>query len=87
MTAGTSCASPRTDVRPVDALVDSLILHSGYANIRLESYLFTKVAFADIKRALKPDGIFVMYNYYRQGWIVERVAAMAEATLWLPRPS
>jgi SAM-dependent methyltransferase len=64
----------------VYALVDSLILHSGYANIRLESYLFTKQAFADIKRVLKPDGIFVMYNYYRQGWIVERVAAMAEAT-------
>lgn len=62
------------------ALVDSLILHSGYANIRLESYLFTQQAFADIKRVLKPDGIFVMYNYYRQGWIVERVAAMAEAT-------
>lgn len=64
----------------VYALVDSLILHSGYANIRLESYLFTQQAFADIKRVLKPDGIFVMYNYYRQGWIVERVAAMAEAT-------
>jgi hypothetical protein len=29
---------------------------------------------------LKPDGIFVMYNYYRQGWIVERVAAMSEET-------
>ena len=26
----------------VYALVDSLILHSGYANIRLESYLFTE---------------------------------------------
>src|SRR5262249_45392616 len=62
----------------VYALVDSLILHSGYANIRLESYLFTKQAFADIRRVLKPDGVFVMYNYYRQGWIVRRVAAMAE---------
>jgi SAM-dependent methyltransferase len=62
------------------ALVDSLILHSGYANIRLESYLFTQQAFNDIKRVLKPDGIFVMYNYFRQGWIVERIAAMAERT-------
>ena len=26
------------------ALVDSLVLHSGYANIRLESYLFTEQA-------------------------------------------
>jgi SAM-dependent methyltransferase len=62
----------------VYALVDSLILHSGYANIRLESYLFTEQAFADIRTVLKPDGIFVMYNYYRQGWIVERIAAMAK---------
>jgi spermidine synthase len=63
----------------VYALVDSLILHSGYANIRLESFLFTEQALADIKHVLKPDGIFVTYNYFRQGWIVERVAAMAES--------
>ena len=62
----------------VYALVNSLILHSGYANIRLESYLFTEQAFEDIRRVLKPDGLFVMYNYYRQGWIVQRVAAMAK---------
>src|SRR5260370_37150578 len=71
----------RTTARKYDlvvyALVDSLILHSGYANIRLESYLFTEQAFEDVGRVLKPDGIFVMYNYYRQGWIVQRVAAMA----------
>jgi spermidine synthase len=66
------------------ALVDSLILHSGYANIRLESYLFTQQAFTDVKRVLKPDGIFVMYNYFRQGWIVERIAAMAERTFSCP---
>ena len=66
------------------ALVDSLILHSGYANIRLESYLFTQQAFTDVKRVLKPDGIFVMYNYFRQGWIVERLAAMAERTFGCP---
>lgn len=60
------------------ALVDSLVLHSGYANIRLESYLFTEEALSDIKHALKPDGVFVTYNYFRQGWVVERVAAMAE---------
>src|SRR5438132_8148252 len=60
------------------ALVDSLVLHSGYANIRLESYLFTEQALIDIKRVLKPDGVFVTYNFFRQGWVVERVAAMAE---------
>ena len=35
------------------ALVDSLILHSSYANIRLDkSYLFTQQAFADAQRVL-----------------------------------
>jgi SAM-dependent methyltransferase len=62
----------------VYALVDSLILHSSYANIRLESYLFTQEAFADVQRVLKPGGVFVMYNFFRQGWIVERVASMAQ---------
>jgi len=57
----------------VYALVDSLVLHSSYSNIRLESYLFTRQAFADVRRHLKPDGLFVMYNYFRQGWIVARL--------------
>jgi len=69
----------------VYALVDSLILHSSYTSIRLESFLFTEEAFADIKRVLKPDGVFVSYNYFRQGWIVERVAAMAEK-VWSREP-
>jgi hypothetical protein len=63
----------------VYALVDSLILHSSYANVRLESFLFTEQAFHDIKNALKPNGTFVTYNFFRQGWIVERVATMAES--------
>jgi SAM-dependent methyltransferase len=61
--------------------VDSLLLHSSYANIRLESFLFTEQAFADVRRVLKPDGLFVMYNVFRQEWIVERIAAMAERAL------
>jgi spermidine synthase len=71
----------------VYALVDSLLLHSSYANIRLESYLFTEEAFADARRVLKPDGIFVMYNYFRQGWIVERIAAMTETIFGCRPPS
>ena len=60
------------------ALVDSLVLHSGYSSLRLESFLFTREAFADVRAAVKPGGMFVMYNYYRQGWIVTRLAKMAE---------
>jgi hypothetical protein len=28
---------------------------------------------ADVRRRLKPNGVFVMYNYFRQGWIVSRL--------------
>lgn len=55
------------------ALVDSLVLHSGYSNIRLESYLFTRQTFEDVRRHLKPGGQFIVYNYFRQGWIVARL--------------
>ena len=55
------------------ALVDSLVLHSGYSNIRLESYLFTAESFQDVARVLKPDGITAVYNFFRQGWIVARI--------------
>ena len=59
------------------ALVDSLVLHSGYSSLRLESFLFTEQAFHDIKDHLGDDGVFVMYNYFRQGWIVGRLVEMA----------
>jgi SAM-dependent methyltransferase len=62
----------------VYALVDSLVLHSGYSSLRLENFLFTREAFEDVKRTLKPDGLFAMYNYYRQGWVVGRLTKMAE---------
>lgn len=57
----------------VYALVDSLVLHSSYSNIRLESYLFTRQAFEDVRRCLKPGGQVVLYNHFRQGWIVGRI--------------
>lgn len=64
----------------VYALVDSLILHSSVSQIRLESFLFTEEAFDDVRRVLKPGGTFVAYNYFRQGWIVHRIAAMLAKT-------
>src|SRR5271157_876047 len=62
----------------VFALVDSLVLHSGYSSIRLESFLFTRQAFDDIAARLKPNGVFAAYNFFRQGWIVGRIDKMAE---------
>jgi spermidine synthase len=57
----------------VFALIDSLVLHSSVSNIRLESYLFTQEAIDDVRQRLQPDGVFAMYNYFRQGWIVSRL--------------
>ena len=62
------------------ALLDSLALHSGYSSLRLESFLFTEQAFQDIKARLKPGGVFAMYNFYRQGWVVGRLDRMARST-------
>jgi len=62
----------------VYALVDSLVLHSGYSSLRLESFLFTQQAFDDIAARLKPNGVFAAYNFFRQGWIVGRIDKMVE---------
>ncbi|MCI0740987.1 MAG: hypothetical protein L0Y72_18220, partial [Gemmataceae bacterium] len=59
----------------VYALVDSLVLHSGYSNLRLENYLFTQEALVRARSRLKPGGLLVMYNYFRQGWIIDRLRA------------
>jgi len=58
------------------ALVDSLVLHSGYSSLRLESFLFTRQAMQDVKSKLKPNGVFAMYNFYRQGWVVQRLVRL-----------
>jgi SAM-dependent methyltransferase len=55
------------------ALVDSLVLHSGYSNLRLESFLFTLDSFKDVRRVLKPSGVCAVYNFFRQGWIAVRL--------------
>jgi SAM-dependent methyltransferase len=62
----------------VYAVVDSLVLHSGYSSLRLESFLFTEQAFRDIKAKLKPGGVFTVMNTFRQGWVAGRLAELAE---------
>jgi SAM-dependent methyltransferase len=56
------------------ALPDSLTLVSGQSSLRLESYLFTIQAMESAKAHLKPGGAFAMYNYYREAWLVDRLA-------------
>jgi hypothetical protein len=54
------------------ALPDSLTLVAGASQIRLESYLFTLQAMQTVRAHLRPDGIFAMYNSYRETWLVGR---------------
>jgi SAM-dependent methyltransferase len=56
------------------ALPDSLTLVSGQSALRLESYLFTREAFETVRTRLKPGGVFAMYNFYRERWLVDRLA-------------
>ena len=60
------------------ALPDSLTLVSGASSLRLESYLFTKQAMSVARAHLRPDGAFSMYNFYRQQWLVDRLAGTLE---------
>lgn len=66
------------------ALPDSLTLVSTSANLRLESYLFTSEAFDDVRDRLAPDGVFVMYNFYREDWLPIKVGGMLESSFGSP---
>ncbi len=56
------------------ALIDSLTLQSGFASVRLESYMFTEESFRAVRERLTPNGVLVVYNYFRERWLVDRLA-------------
>lgn len=60
------------------ALPDSLAALSGFANIRLESFLFTQQSFEQARLLLKDDGVLVLYNYYRKAWLADKLAGMLQ---------
>ena len=60
------------------ALPDSLTLVQGASSLRLESYLFTQEAFQSAREHLAPGGAFAMYNYYREPWLIDRLALTAQ---------
>ena len=64
----------------VFAYPDSLTLVNSSGNLRLESFLFTSQSFASVRDHVAPDGMFVMYNWYRQRWLVERLGGMLTDT-------
>ncbi|MGY4770877.1 spermine/spermidine synthase domain-containing protein [Kribbella sp. CWNU-51] len=60
------------------ALPDSLTLVNGASSLRLESYLFTEQAFKSARDHLNPGGAFAMYNFYRETWLIDRLASTAQ---------
>lgn len=59
------------------ALPDSLALVNGASQIRLESFLFTEEALESARDHLTDDGVFAMYNYYREPWLIDRLGGTA----------
>ena len=60
------------------ALPDSLTLTSQFSSLRLESFLFTEEAFQEARAHLTPDGAMVLYNYYRDDWLIRKLAGMLQ---------
>ncbi len=61
----------------VFALIDSLTMQSTFSGVRLESYMFTEESFRAVRDHLAPDGVLVIYNYFRERWLVDRLANTA----------
>jgi SAM-dependent methyltransferase len=61
----------------VFALIDSLTMQSSFSGVRLESYMFTEESFRAVRDRLNPDGLLVVYNYFRERWLVDRLANTA----------
>lgn len=58
----------------VFGLIDSLTLQSSFSSVRLESYMFTAESFRAVRDHLAPGGVMVLYNYFREKWLVDRLA-------------
>src|SRR5438874_1758227 len=61
----------------VFALIDSLTVQSSFSGVRLESYMFTRESFDAVRDHLTPPGVMVLYNYFRERWLVDRLANTA----------
>src|SRR4051812_2435827 len=65
----------------VFALIDSLTVQSSFSGVRLESYMFTKESFDAVRERLSPRGVMVLYNYFREKWLVDRLANTSAAAV------
>src|SRR5262249_4479877 len=58
----------------VFALIDSLTLQSSFSSVRLESYMFTEESLRAVRDHLTPRGVMALYNYFREKWLIDRLA-------------
>lgn len=63
----------------VFALIDSLTMQSSFSGVRLESYMFTEQSFRAVRNLLEPNGLLVVYNYFREPWLVDRLSNISAA--------
>lgn len=61
------------------ALTDSLVKASGMSQLRLENYLFTVESVRRAFSLLRPGGEIVLYNFYREWWLVNKLLDMGRA--------
>jgi len=66
------------------ALPDSLTLTSQFSSLRLESFLFTEQSFTEARAHLTSNGAIVLYNYYREDWLLRKLAGMLETAFNQP---
>ncbi len=68
----------------VFGLLDSHILLSHGVNVRIDSYVFTREAFATAREHLEPRGVLVVSHAVGQPWFVERMRASLDAAFGRP---
>src|SRR5207249_1853492 len=64
--------------------IDSLTLQSSFSSVRLESYIFTEESFQAVRDHLTPNGVMALYNYFREKWLVDRLANTVAAAFGEP---
>src|SRR5262249_35905708 len=56
-------------------------LQSSFSGVRLESYMFTEESFKEVRDRLNDNGVLVIYNYFRERWLVDRLANTAASAV------
>jgi hypothetical protein len=62
------------------ALPDSLTLTSSNTTLRLESFLLTQNSIAAARAHLTSNGLLILYNFYRENWLVDKLVNMVGHT-------